>query len=103
VSPDQLCPQSTPEDATDVLFAKRIVAGPGDTIAIRRGHVILNGKLQAEPFARRCSGGGCTFTRPIKIAAGYWFVLGDNRGVSDDSRFWGPVPTAWIVAKVLAK
>ena len=37
---------------------------------------------------------------PIKIPAGEWFMMGDNRGESDDSRFWGPVPTSWITGVV---
>lgn len=33
----------------------------------------------------------------MKTPVGHWFLMGDNRGESDDSRFWGPVPTAWII------
>jgi len=36
----------------------------------------------------------------ITIPPGDYFMLGDNRGASDDSRFWGPVPQAWIIGKV---
>ncbi|MDP8967079.1 MAG: signal peptidase I, partial [Actinomycetota bacterium] len=47
--PKQPCPEPT-DAAADVNFIKRIVAGPGDTLAVEDGHVIRNGKRQAEPF-----------------------------------------------------
>jgi signal peptidase I len=79
------------------LFIKRIVAGPGDVISISEGHVIRNGRREPDSFIRGCGGAAeCNFPTPIKIASGHWFLLGDNRGESDDSRFWGPVPTSWI-------
>jgi signal peptidase I len=102
VSPGQLCPQPTPAEAS-VNFIKRVVAGPGDTVAVQNGRVIRNGKLQNESFTRPCGGGdGCTFMTPIKIPPGYWFMMGDNRGQSDDSRFWGPVPKKWIIGGAFA-
>lgn len=53
---------------------------------------------ESDPYIRSCGPAPeCSFPDPIKIPAGYWFMMGDNRGASDDSRFWGPVPTAWIV------
>lgn len=82
-------------------FVKRIVAGPGDTISIVAGHAIVNGKRQADAYIKACSAGEpCDFPRATKIPAGHWFVLGDNRGESEDSRFWGPVPTQWIIGRV---
>ncbi len=92
--------------ASDVNFIKRIVAGPGDTISIIHGRVIRNGKATSEPFiSNTCandSGADCTLPRPITIPPGHWFMMGDNRGQSDDSRFWGPVPEGWIIGTAFA-
>jgi signal peptidase I len=97
--PDQPCPRPTP-DRSDVNFIKRVVAVPGDTLAIRDGRAIVNGKLQKEPFINPCSPGGqCNYPRPIKIPPGHFFMMGDNRGESDDSRFWGPVPEKWVIGQ----
>jgi signal peptidase I len=99
---DQPCPAPTKTKA-DTNFIKRIVAGPGDTLAIVGGHAILNGKRQAEPFIRPCSSGDqCDFPTPITIPKDHYFMMGDNRGASDDSRYWGPVPRAWIIGNAFA-
>lgn len=96
------CEQPYPQPSA-VNFIKRVVAGPGDTIAIRDGRVILNGKLQREPFINPCGQSpDCNFTTPIKVPAGHWFMMGDNRGFSDDSRFWGPIPKKWIIGGAFA-
>jgi signal peptidase I len=97
----QVCLKETPAEA-DTTFVKRVVAGPGDRIRIQAGHVIRNGKRVTEPYAQRCVGGGCDFPREVRIPAGHWFMMGDNRGDSDDSRFWGPVPRDWIIGKAFA-
>jgi signal peptidase I len=78
-------------------FIKRVVAGPGDRIAVRDGHVVLNGVLQKEPFTNPCGGGGDCNLREITVPDGMYFMMGDNRGASDDSRYWGPVPKDWII------
>jgi signal peptidase I len=90
--------------ASKIKLIKRIVAGPGDQIYIREGHVYRkadgSGKFvrEGDSYIRACgSSSECNFPIPIRVPSGYWFLMGDNRGESNDSRFWGPVPTAWIV------
>jgi signal peptidase I len=84
-------------------FIKRIVGAPGDTLYIRNGHVIRNGKPEKDSYIAPCSAGEqCTFLTPIKVPKGMWYMMGDNRGMSDDSRFWGPVPTKWIIGDAFA-
>jgi signal peptidase I len=96
------CSEPEPEHS-NVNFIKRVVAGPGDTISIHNGHVIRNGKPEADSYIRPCgSSSECDFPTPIKIPAGHWFMMGDNRGESDDSRYWGPVPTGWIIGGAFA-
>ena len=95
-------PCAMPADASaTVQFIKRIVAGPGDKVAFEDGHTILNGERQAEPFTMPCGGGeACDFPRAITVPDGMYYMLGDNRGASDDSRFWGPVRKDWILGRV---
>lgn len=98
--PDQPCPRPTPT-RSDLNFIKRIVAVPGDTLAIRDGHAVVNGKVQKESFINPCTDGvgQCTYPRPIKVPPDHFFMMGDNRGESDDSRFWGPVPRKWVIGQ----
>lgn len=100
----QACPRPTSE-RSDVNFIKRIVAGPGDTVAIVEGRVVLNGKRQDESFINPCPDArdpSCNFPTPLRVPAGHYFMMGDNRGASDDSRFWGPVPDDWIIGNAFA-
>lgn len=95
-----VCSTAEPEPSS-VKFIKRVVAVPGDVIYIKEGHVYRNGTRESDPDIAPCGGSAeCNFPTPIKIRSGYWFLMGDNRGESDDSRFWGPVPTSWIVGVV---
>jgi signal peptidase I len=81
-------------------FIKRVVALPGDRISIRDGHVIRNGAEEKDGYIVPCGEGGpCTFPRTITIPKGDYYMMGDNRPNSEDSRFWGPVPKAWIIGK----
>ncbi|HEX5619119.1 MAG TPA: signal peptidase I [Solirubrobacteraceae bacterium] len=97
---NQLCER--PEGGrAPTVFIKRIVAGPGDEIAFDDGHAVLNGKRQREPFIKPCLGDGCYYPKPITVRLGSYYMAGDNRGASDDSRFWGPVPQEWILGRAV--
>jgi signal peptidase I len=99
---DQACALPT-NQRSNVNFIKRVVAGPGDKIRIINGHVIRNGVREKDSYILGCGPGDeCTLPRQITIPKGYWFMMGDNRGASDDSRFWGPVPKKWIIGGAFA-
>ena len=56
-----------------------------------------------EPYIIPCgSAGACNLPKTITIPPGMYFMMGDNRGASDDSRFWGPVPKEWIIGEAFA-
>jgi signal peptidase I len=94
-----LCPKPVDEES-DTNFIKRIVAGPGDRLSVKNGHPVVNGVMAKEDFIEPCrSGEKCNCPKPITIPPTEYFMMGDNRGSSDDSRFWGPVPRGWIIGK----
>jgi signal peptidase I len=105
------CGQSVSGMDSSVNFIKRIVAGPGDEIYVKEGHAFRKAAgttkfiAEKDSYTAPCSPGSrpeCNFPTPIKVPADYWFMMGDNRGHSDDSRFWGPVPTGWIIGSAFA-
>ncbi len=81
-------------------YVKRVVGMPGDRLSIRAGHVFRNGVREKDSYTIPCAGGGeCNFPATITVPAGDYYMMGDNRPDSLDSRFWGPVPKAWIIGK----
>jgi signal peptidase I len=98
-APGEACPKPVDQEA-DTNFIKRIVAGPGDKLSIRDGHPVVNGVMAKESFIEPChDGGSCNFPQTITIPPNDYFMMGDNRSHSDDSRFWGPVPRDWIIGE----
>ncbi len=94
------CPQGNGKEAT-TYFVKRVVALPGERLSILDGHPVINGhEISNEPYIAPCGDAqGCNLSTSIVIPRGDVFVMGDNRGNSDDSRFWGPVPDSWIIGQ----
>jgi signal peptidase I len=100
--PEQPCPEPTSEKS-DQNFIKRIVAGPGDRLRIIDGHAVVNGQPAEENFIRPCGGvGECNLKDEITIPPDHYFMMGDNRGASDDSRSFGPIPRDWIIGQAFA-
>jgi signal peptidase I len=96
------CDRPTPAESSQT-FIKRVVGLPGDRIAIHDGRVTRNGVPEHTPQAQPCGGGAaCDFRDTITVPRGDYFMMGDNRGDSDDSRFWGPVPQGWIIGEAFA-
>ena len=91
------CPHGTKAESS-ANFIKRVVGLPGDRVKVISNHAYVNGKVLKEPYARLtpCTE-TCTLAKEITIPPGYFFMMGDNRGNSDDSRTWGPVPKRWII------
>ena len=85
-----------PNDPADLI--KRVLGLPGDTLQTRDGKVFVNGRELAEPYL---TDGTVTdnIDEPVTIPDGHVWVMGDNRGNSQDSRVFGPVPEDTIVGR----
>lgn len=75
---------------------KRVIALPGETIEIRDGRVYIDGDLLDEPYASPTT---YPSMRPLRVPPESIFVLGDNRGLSNDSRSFGPVAYTDIMGR----
>ena len=96
----------TPEEArrecgVSGTFVKRIVALPGETWEMRDGDVFINGRRLEEPYVKPERRGDET-SPPRKIPEDHYFVMGDNRVKSCDSRFWGPLAEDALIGEVFA-
>jgi len=85
------------------VLVKRVVGLPGETISSAGSTVLINGKPLAEPWLVPLTGICAEESEHIKttkIAAGHYFMMGDCRGDSGDSRYWGTLPASDIIGKV---
>jgi signal peptidase I len=95
----QACDTPTQQESSQT-FIKRVIGLPGDRLMIVNGHVYRNGVMEKAPYAQPCNDSSfCIFRQTIVVPPGDYFMMGDNRGVSDDSRFWGPIPGNWIIGE----
>lgn len=100
------CPLGTPGKYEET-YIKRVVGLPGERLKIIRGHAWINGKQLNEPYIN--PGGSCdvpdavssdcTYSLEITIPPDSFFMMGDNRDASDDSRYWGPVPKQNVIGE----
>ena len=93
-------------------FIKRVIGLPGDTVELRNKKVLLNGQPIDEPyvhFLEPASAGDAEVTSfdvrerygPVRVPDGQYFVMGDNRDNSQDSRYWGFLPRGHIKGRAL--
>ena len=82
-------------------YIKRLIGLPGDEMEIRRGEVWINGSPSSEPYLDQKLNLAQRSTPKNTVPLHAYFVMGDNRDNSSDSRFWGPVPEQLVEAKVI--
>lgn len=89
-------------DEPEKSLVKRIVGLPGEIIEIRNGGLFVNYELIRQPFqaAEPSSAKSVPDFTPLLIPRGHYYVMGDNRSVSHDSRLFGPVPQKYIFGRV---
>lgn len=82
---------------------KRVIGLPGETVEIKEGDIYINGKKLFQPFLEKREDFAYRASNmsPLQLREGYYFVMGDNRPVSRDSRSFGPVPGDDIYGKTI--
>jgi signal peptidase I len=88
---------------TGEVLLKRVVAVGGDTVGLEDGVLVVNGRRPAEPYVADPDAIDSVYVGPVKVARGSLFVLGDNRGNSDDSRDFGTVPERNVIGRATAR
>ncbi len=81
-------------------FIKRVLGVPGDVVSIREGQVYINGQLVEERYVPRGYQDADSYPL-VRVREGHYYVLGDHRNASNDSRSWGLVPRKYIYGKAV--
>jgi signal peptidase I len=95
-----------PLNATDGQkqdFIKRLIGLPGDVVEVHNHHAFINGQPLYEPYLNHFGGGLSTYSEfgPVTVPQGQYFMMGDNRGNSKDSRWWGCLPAENVLGKAM--
>jgi signal peptidase I len=85
-----------------VSYIKRVIGLPGDRIAMHQGALLVNGQTVGEPYLLARFRDDEDFG-PRDVRAGHYFVMGDHRNGSNDSRSWGDVPARYIYGKAVLR
>jgi len=88
----------THDEATAQTFLKRVVALPGERVRIDRGRLFVDDRPVAEPYVSFSDGRSVP---TVTVPAHGFYVLGDNRAESEDSRSWGPIDESAVIGKAL--
>jgi signal peptidase I len=85
----------------EVDYIKRLIGVPGDEVEIRRGHVYVNGEALDEPYLQDDYRRGVGDFGPERVKADHYFMMGDHRNASYDSREWGQVRRGLVKGRAL--
>ena len=85
---------------TSKSYIKRVIGLPGDEISIQEGHVLVNGKPLREPYVLPSYLDTQSYP-PVQVEPNHYFVLGDHRSSSHDSREWGTVDRQYVYGKAV--
>ncbi|MDQ7026157.1 MAG: signal peptidase I [Anaerolineae bacterium] len=84
-------------------YIKRVLGLPGETLELRDGRVYINGQLWDEPYVTEACEDSICYNSIWQVGTGEYFVMGDNRNASRDSRSFGTIPQDAIIGKAILR